>query len=48
MGVRSISKVLEKSWKQMEEDGDFERNNKAVASAPFCVYLYFIGTIASN
>lgn len=26
----------------MEEDGDFERNNKAVASGPFSVYLYFI------
>lgn len=32
----------------MEDDGDFERNNRAVASAPFSVYLYFIGTIASN
>ena len=40
--------VLEKSWEQVEVDGDFGRNNKAVASAPFSVYLYFIGTIASN
>ncbi len=46
--VRWISKELEKSWKQVEDDGDFERNNKAVASAPFSLYLYFIGTIASN
>ena len=46
--VRCISKVLERSWKQVEDDGDFERNNRAVASVPFSAYLYFIGTIASN
>ena len=46
--VRCISKVLEKCWKQMEEEDDFERNNKAVASAPFSLYLYFKGTVASN
>ena len=46
--VRCISKVLERWWKQVEEEGDLERNNKAVASAPFSLYLYFKGTVASN